>query len=96
MNRKKRQQLYNSSLWRKRRKHQLAKEPTCRICWERERKITAATESDHIQPWDSTAEFINGSLQSLCKFHHSEKSILFDHANRRKKEKTKLKFFDAE
>jgi 5-methylcytosine-specific restriction endonuclease McrA len=61
---------YSLAAWKHRRKIQLAIEPLCRMCSVLG-KITQATIADHINPhkgdWQA---FIEGDLQSLCKFCH--------------------------
>ncbi len=61
---------YNLALWQRRRAHQLASEPLCRVC-AAAGKVTPATIADHVIPHrgDWTL-FAGGELQSLCKFHH--------------------------
>ena len=61
---------YNLALWQRRRAHQLASEPLCRMC-AAAGKVTPATIADHVIPHrgDWTL-FAGGELQSLCKFHH--------------------------
>jgi 5-methylcytosine-specific restriction protein A len=64
------QSWYNSKRWKLYRKHQLAREPFCRMCREEGRAIFA-TVADHIEPHrDNYRSFYFGELQSLCKVHH--------------------------
>src|SRR5690625_5134728 len=49
MDRKDKQRLYRQARWRRLRKRQLAKQPFCAYCEERE-LLTFATVVDHIKP----------------------------------------------
>jgi len=70
---------------RKRAKHQLRVEPTCRMC-AAEGRITAAEVADHIAPVvDRTRvagyeRFRLGELQSLCRAHHDSAKRKTDRA----------------
>ena len=67
--------------WRKERGQFLYENPLCATCLE-EGKVTAATTVDHIIPhhgeyqlfWDKT------NWQSLCTYHHNEKTAKEDGA----------------
>ena len=65
--------LYGRYKWRQRAKKQLSKEPLCAECYKL-RKLSVATQADHITPWNTESEFWNGPLQSLCHSCHSIKS----------------------
>lgn len=93
--------LYNSKLWKKRSQLQKLKKPLCEMCLKglgkSERPIlTKAEHADHVFPWqyanNPIDSFYNGELQSLCADCHYEKQRE-DHAERRKKELTKMEFF---
>lgn len=65
--------------WRKARAVYLAEHPLCVAC-EREGRVTAATDVDHVIPhrgderrfWDET------NWQALCKTHHGRKTAAED------------------
>lgn len=56
------------------RERQLAREPYCRLCMA-EGKVVDATEVDHIVPKALGGTDGPANLQSLCKTHHSAKSL---------------------
>ncbi len=61
---------YKLALWQRRRAHQLASEPLCRMCADTG-KVISATIADHVTPHRGDwSLFASGELQSLCKFHH--------------------------
>jgi 5-methylcytosine-specific restriction endonuclease McrA len=63
--------LYSTAAWRKRRAHQLAIEPLCRMCLA-EGRTEAATVADHITPHRGDPDlFWHSRLQSLCATCHS-------------------------
>lgn len=62
----------NSRYWRRIRQMQLAHEPLCRHC-QREGLIVPANEVDHIDGDSANNDADN--LQSLCKRHHSRKTM---------------------
>jgi 5-methylcytosine-specific restriction enzyme A len=63
-------QLYCTTMWRKRAKHQLRSQPLCEVCLK-DGRINAATIADHIEPHKGDQQkFFFGELQSLCKLHH--------------------------
>lgn len=62
----------NSHLWRRIRHAQLLREPLCRHC-QREGTIAPANEVDHID--GDSANNLDANLQSLCKRHHSRKTM---------------------
>ena len=69
---------YNLPIWTKRlRPDHLLIEPFCRVC-SSEGKRTRAEVVDHIQPhrgdWQRFTDPTN--LQSLCKYHHDQKTAL--------------------
>lgn len=67
--------LYNSRTWRKGRLMHLAHEPLCRVCMEHGR-VTAGVEVDHIIPHKGDPELFRDpdNWQTLCHFHHSQKT----------------------
>ena len=77
---------YLKPIWTKRlRPDQLAREPFCRVCAARGIR-TRATVVDHVVPfrgdWDL---FVSPSNhQSLCKFHHDQKTAREQAEERRK------------
>ena len=77
---------YSKPIWTKRlRPDQLAREPFCRVCAAQGIR-TRATVVDHVQPFrGSWALFVDPSNhQSLCKFHHDQKTMREQAAERRK------------
>lgn len=67
--------FYAGAKWRKLRAYKLSLDPFCRVCGE-EGKLTAANEVDHIIPiiQDETLALDLNNLQSLCSFHHKQKT----------------------
>ena len=64
------QKLYGSGRWRRHSKHQLQREPWCRLCRARS-ETTVATVTDHIHPHHGDVnQFWCGELQSLCRPCH--------------------------
>lgn len=64
--------IYNRS-WEKIRAATLARSPLCVHC-EREGRVTAATEVDHITPLSKGGTHASANLQTLCKSCHSRKT----------------------
>ena len=69
---------YSLPIWTKRlRPQHLLREPFCRVCAEKGIR-TRATIVDHIRPhrgdWSTFTDETN--LQSLCKYHHDQKTML--------------------
>jgi predicted CXXCH cytochrome family protein len=69
---------YELERWRRLRRLQLKAEPLCRMCWERDGRVTIATVADHVEPhrgdWN---KFLTGKLQSLCaRCHNAEKRMV--------------------
>ena len=63
--------LFGTARWHRLRKHQLRKEPFCRICSSLG-KATLASVADHVVPhYGNVNLFYLGELQSLCRFHHN-------------------------
>lgn len=61
--------------WKKRRSAQLAREPWCRECSDRGKRVRA-TDVDHIVPHRGNVQlFMYGELQSLCHSCHSRKTM---------------------
>ncbi|HEY1599708.1 MAG TPA: HNH endonuclease signature motif containing protein [Pirellulales bacterium] len=80
-----RRAFYSSRAWRRARLAHLRGEPLCRECAAQGRD-TAAAEVDHILPRDPRfpdRDLDPGNLQSLCKKHHSQKTMR--ELNRRKR-----------
>ncbi|QLE02899.1 HNH endonuclease [Galbibacter sp. BG1] len=66
--------FYNSSSWRKVSKRYKDNNPLCVKCLE-EDNITPAEVTDHIvRIKDGGSKFSEDNLQSLCHFHHNQKS----------------------
>lgn len=67
--------LYDTPQWRFLRAEHLRLEPLCRDC-RTEGRATAATTVDHVRPHrgDERVFFDAGSLQSLCRRHHNQKT----------------------
>lgn len=66
--------FYSSPLWRKTRARILAKEPLCRMCYEKG-LTQAATVVDHILPINKGGEkYKQENLQPLCETCHNRKS----------------------
>ncbi|HIP48683.1 MAG TPA: HNH endonuclease [Lutibacter sp.] len=66
--------FYNSWTWRKKRKQILNNNPLCVMC-EREDIITNATVVDHILAISAGGcKLCEDNLQSLCSYHHNQKS----------------------
>ena len=69
------QRLYNHRAWDRLRAAQLAKEPWCADCLK-EDIYTPSTDVDHLEPHlGDPVKFFTGKLQSLCKPHHSSKTL---------------------
>ena len=77
---------YALPIWQKLRGEQLLREPFCREC-ARKNIRTPATTVDHIQPhrgeWSRFTDRMN--LQSLCKYHHDQKTQQEQLADRRER-----------
>ena len=79
--------FYNSRSWRKVRKAFAEKNPVCVKC-QHEGKSVAVAFVDHIQRIeDGGAKYDEVNLQSLCKFHHNQKSGKESHGYREKNNK---------
>ena len=64
----------SSKEWKAHRAEQLAKEPLCRHCKEKD-LIVAANEVDHINGRaDRESDYVDSNYQSLCKPCHSRKT----------------------
>lgn len=77
---------YSKPIWVKRlRPDQLAREPFCRVCAAQGIR-TRATVVDHVQPFrgDWSLFVSPANHQSLCKFHHDQKTAREQAAERRK------------
>lgn len=66
------QGLYKTVLWRRMRRHQLARQPLCAMC-ESMGRLSPATVADHVTPHrgDKALFFDAGNLQSLCAHCHN-------------------------
>lgn len=74
--------FYNSKPWRDARATQLHREPHCRVCAMVGIK-TRATEVDHILAITAGGHPTNpANLRSLCKTHHSQKTMMVDGMHR--------------
>ena len=63
--------LYKTARWKHRRARQLREYPLCKICLDRDNRVTAATVVDHLYKHNGNIfEFFNGAVQSLCKRCH--------------------------
>lgn len=70
--------FYGSKPWREARSSQLRRAPHCCIC-ERIGVQRRATEVDHIVPVARGGAPLHPSnLRSLCKTHHSQKTLVLD------------------
>lgn len=70
--------LYNDRRWRRIREAQLNRKPLCEEC-ERRGQIEIATVCDHVEPHKGNlVKFWAGPFQSLCKYHHSVKTVMED------------------
>nr|WP_299385555.1 HNH endonuclease signature motif containing protein [Allomuricauda sp.] len=68
------QGFYNSARWRKVARAHKARNPFCVKCLA-EGKVTAVEFTDHIKRIeDGGKKYADSNLQSLCKFHHNQKS----------------------
>lgn len=66
--------FYNSWKWRKFAKRYKERNPLCVKCTE-ENRIGPAHVADHItRIQDGGKEFDESNIQSLCEFHHNQKS----------------------
>lgn len=78
--------FYWSSRWRKVRRMQLDAEPFCAYCLKQGR-TTEARVVDHIQSrYSGGSDFDPDNLQSLCDFHHNQKSSSERKSNNNKRE----------
>lgn len=59
--------------WQKRRRRWLQEHPLCVDC-EKEGRVTAANEVDHIIPRRRGGSEDESNLAALCKSHHSQKT----------------------
>ena len=66
--------IYNTTKWRKFAKRYKEDHPLCVMC-EEEGQIRAAYVADHIiRIVDGGEPFDKNNIQSLCEFHHNQKS----------------------
>jgi 5-methylcytosine-specific restriction protein A len=66
--------FYNSRKWRKAAERFKQANPLCVMCQD-EGKVTPAQFADHIiRIEDGGSRFDESNLQSLCEFHHNQKS----------------------
>ena len=67
-------EIYNSWKWRKFAKRYKENNPLCIKC-EEEGIVSSAYVADHIQRIEDGGEVFNeNNIQSLCEFHHNQKS----------------------
>jgi len=59
--------------WEKIRQQVLMAEPTCRLCWEREKRTTASCEVDHIIPLSKGGTHERENLRGVCEPCHQER-----------------------
>lgn len=65
---------YKKPLWKRKRRRQLAAEPTCRMHRLELGQIVPATVADHVEPHRGDFDlFWNGELQSLCADCHDRR-----------------------
>jgi len=64
----------SSRPWRRKRARQLRLHPLCAECWNRHRRITEATEVDHIVRLEDGGTDAETNLQSLCHDCHARKT----------------------
>lgn len=70
--------FYSSKVWRDLRASTLHKSPHCVVCLNIGLKIRA-TEVDHILAIDAGGAPLNpANVRSLCRKHHSQKTIMLD------------------
>ena len=62
--------LYKTAAWRRRRLHQLSKEPLCWMC-SAQGVVTPASTVDHVTPHRGDPAAFLGPVRSLCSTHHS-------------------------
>lgn len=74
--------FYSSPKWRKTREEHLRRFPGCVVC-KAVGFFTRAIEVDHvISMRNGGAPFDHANLRSLCKSHHSQKTIMLDGAHK--------------
>jgi 5-methylcytosine-specific restriction protein A len=74
--------FYNSKPWKDARATQLRLEPHCRVCAMLGIR-TPAREVDHILAIEAGGHPLNpANLRSLCRKHHSQKTIMVDGMHR--------------
>lgn len=75
-NHKENNRFYFRARWRKVRALHLQQEPFCREC-RKEGRLVEANIVDHIIPRDhGGSEYEDHNLQTICRNHHSRKSML--------------------
>jgi 5-methylcytosine-specific restriction endonuclease McrA len=80
------QDFYNSPRWRKVARAHKEKNPFCVKC-EKEGIISAVEFTDHIvRIEDGGEKYTESNLQSLCSFHHNQKSGREAHGYKEKKQ----------
>lgn len=78
--------FYNSTRWRKVARIHKEKNPFCVKC-DAEGKVTAVQFTDHIVRLEDGGEpYSDKNLQSLCEFHHNQKSGREAHGYKEKKQ----------
>jgi 5-methylcytosine-specific restriction endonuclease McrA len=65
--------LYNTPAWRRRRMHQLRRQPLCQQCRDVHKRVTAASVAHHVVPHNGNTDlFYRGELMSLCRQCHDQ------------------------
>src|SRR5262245_6243637 len=59
--------------WEKIRRQVLLEEPTCRLCWEREKRTTASSEVDQIKTLSKRETHDRENLRGVCEPCHQER-----------------------
>jgi 5-methylcytosine-specific restriction protein A len=69
---------YQLARWRRIRRHQLRKEPLCRMCLARGRAVPASIADHVVRHGGDWNEFWTGELQSLCFDCHNADKQAFE------------------
>lgn len=77
--------FYSTRKWRMTRREHLYENPWCAVCAAIHIR-TEATEVDHVfRKEDVDDPYDHANLRSLCKLHHSQKTLALDGTHRNKK-----------
>lgn len=77
--------FYSTREWRKTRREHLDMSPNCAVC-AAIYIATSATDVDHVVAKELVVDpYDHENLRSLCKLHHSQKTIATEGAHRGKK-----------